>query len=157
MKVLPDLNHEIDSTRKLLERVPEASFSYKPHERSMALGMLAQHTSDLFYLIAQIAKADEFDFASAPHSNLTTSSELMSSFETSSAAAKDAVGNISNEELEKTWTLKNGGQVIFQTSKQQGLRSMLNHIIHHRGQLTVYLRLLNVPVPGLYGPSADEQ
>jgi uncharacterized damage-inducible protein DinB len=156
---LGDLAHELAVTRRFLERVPEAHFAWKPHEKSMSLGGLATHLAQLPFWQLNILKHDEFDLMTAPPplSAAADREEVLRRFDENSAALQSALNELDEAALGSTWTLRRGEQVIFQMPRVAALRSMgISHMVHHRGQLSVYLRLLEVPVPGAYGPSADD-
>lgn len=155
-----ELKHEGANTRKILSRIPEEHFNWKPHEKSMTLGKLACHIADLTQWAALITTVAEFDFIKTPLNRCaaTGAKELLENFEHNLEQAVTALQNTSDKILEENWILRRGEFIVVNTTRKIALRSMLmNHIIHHRGQLTVYLRLLNIPVPGMYGPSADEK
>ena len=155
-----ELKHEAANTRKILSRVPEEHFDWKPHEKSMTLGKLACHIAELTQWAALIINVAEFDFIKTPldRCKATNSKELFENFEYNLEQAITALQNTSDDALNEKWTLRKGDIIIVDLPKKVALRSMLmNHIIHHRGQLSVYLRLLNIPVPGMYGASADEK
>lgn len=155
-----ELKHEGANTRKILSRIPEEHFNWKPHEKSMTLGKLACHIADLTQWAALITTVAEFDFIKTPLNRCaaTDAKELLENFEHNLEQAVTALQNTSDKILEENWILRRGEFIVVNTTRKIALRSMLmNHIIHHRGQLTVYLRLLNIPVPGMYGPSADEK
>ena len=155
-----ELKHESGNTRKLLERVPLDSPSWLPHEKSMTIGRLATHIAELPVWVARILSADEFDFAAHTFKSHVASGqqELMQIFDENLNAAVESLQQATDEDFLKIWTLRRGDTIVAQIPKKVAIRNItLNHIVHHRGQLTVYLRLLNVPVPGLYGPSADER
>lgn len=155
-----ELKHEASNTRKILSRIPEEHFDWKPHEKSMTLGKLACHIAELTQWAALIIHLPEFDFAKTPLSRCKAinGKELLENFEDNLEQAIAALQNTSDDVLDENWTLRRGEVVVVSMPKKIALRSMLlNHIIHHRGQLSVYLRLLNIPVPGMYGPSADER
>ncbi|HEX4001260.1 MAG TPA: DinB family protein [Candidatus Acidoferrales bacterium] len=159
---LPEFDHEMSTTRKTLERVPEDKVDWKPHNSSMAMGRLAGHIAEMAGFVGATFQGDSFDFhpAGAPPSVPTvmkSRQQLLEIFDKNVADARAAIAKASDEELHKTWTLLNGGKTFFSMPRIQVLRSMiLNHIIHHRGQLSVYLRMNQVPVPSIYGPSGDE-
>ena len=159
---LPEFDHEMATTRKALERVPEDKTSWKPHDSSMAMGRLAGHIAEMPGFVTATFASESFDFAppGAPPSQptvMTSRKQLLELFDKNVAAARAAITKASDEDLRKTWTLSNGGKTIFSMPRADVLRSMvLNHIIHHRGQLSVYLRANQVPVPSIYGPSGDE-
>ena len=156
--LLPEFDHEMTTTRRVLERVPEDKFEWKPHAKSFSLGALAAHVAALPTWGAETLARSEIDIAGAqPPTAPWSQSELMAAFDRNVAAARSALAGKTDAELLGTWTLKRGGKPIFSMPKTAVLRSfMLSHLIHHRGQLSVYLRLLDVPVPSIYGPSADE-
>ena len=154
-----ELEQEAKTTRRLLERVPEASFGWKPHEKSMTLGQLAGHVAQLPTLIVPALTEEEFDFAVAgwkPFSPQSTA-ELVEQFDANISAAAETLKSQPDESMGQTWKLKSGEHVLFEMPRAMVVRFVgLNHVVHHRGQLSVYLRLLDVPLPSIYGPSADE-
>ena len=156
--LLPEFDHEMTTTRKVLERVPADRFDWKPHVKSFSLGALATHVATLPTWGAEALAQSEFDIAgSQPPAAPPSKAELMATFDKSVATTRSALAGKSDAELMATWTLKREDKAIFSMPKANVLRSfVLNHLIHHRGQLSVYLRLLDVPVPSIYGPSADE-
>jgi uncharacterized damage-inducible protein DinB len=158
--LLPEYDHEMGTTRKLLERVPDPDFPWKPHEKSMTLGRLASHLAEIPHWVGAILDASSFDLAAAgdgPPPPLESRSEVLAAFDRHVAATREAIAARSDAELMAPWTLKRGGHEMFTLPKVAVLRSfLLNHSIHHRGQLSVYLRLRDVPLPSIYGPSADE-
>jgi uncharacterized damage-inducible protein DinB len=156
-----ELDQESAGTRKTLERVPDGKFAFKPHEKSLTLGGLASHVAGIAEWGAMICKTDFLDLAAPEHQNqapeLTTAQELVKAFDKNAAAFRAALAETSDEQLMQPWTLRMGEKVILTLPRVAVLRGMvLNHLIHHRAQLTVYLRMNDVPVPALYGPSADE-
>lgn len=157
---LPEFDNEMANTRKILERVPEASFDWKPHEKSMTLGKLATHVAELPSWLTITVTTEELDLANTEYKSLNASSsqELLNIFDEGVKAAKKTLQQATDEALMQNWKMCNGEQVYFELPKVAVVRSWaFNHLYHHRGQLSVYLRLLNIPVPGMYGPSADEQ
>ena len=156
--LLPEFDHEMTTTRKVLERVPEDKFDWKPHAKSFSLGALAAHVAALPSWGAEALTLTEIDIAgSQPPAAPPSKVELMATFDANVATTRSALAGKTDGELMATWTLKRGGKAIFSMPKANVLRSfVLSHLIHHRGQLSVYLRLLDVPVPSIYGPSADE-
>jgi|ERR1044071_4166112 uncharacterized damage-inducible protein DinB len=157
-QILVELKQEAATTRKMLERVPNESFAWQPHEKSMTLGRLAAHVAGLHGTWLKTALSqDEFDLADSLPLKAETVSDILEAFDQNISAAIELLQNQADERLFTTWRLKRGGQVLFEMPRWAVLRSMvINHIIHHRGQLSVYLRLLNVPLPSVYGPTADE-
>ena len=156
-----EYTHECASTRKLLERVPMDKLSWKPHEKSMTLEQLATHVAEIPEWVPLTLKQPELDFSKGGYQpkSVTTTKELLKIHDDFVAAALKSIQNTTAEILvNETWTMRNGETIYFTMPKIAVLRSFtFNHIYHHRGQLTVYLRLLDVPVPGMYGPTADEQ
>lgn len=161
--LLPEFDFEMEKARKTLERVPEDKLGWKPHEKSGTMGWLAGHLAELPRWATVTLNQDTFDIAppGAPHypPPLPASrQEILDIFDKNVAAARAAIASVSDEQLKQKWTLLRGGQEIFSMPRAAVLRSfVLNHLIHHRAQLGVYLRLNDVPVPAVYGPSADEQ
>ena len=158
--VLGDLDHEIATTRRVLERVPEERYGWRPHDKSWTLGELCAHLQNLVFWHRLILEEDGFDLAASPPPRTVPESneELLRLFDEQKKALDAAVGRIDENALGQTWTLRRGDQVIFERPRAAVLRGMgISHMVHHRGQLGVYLRLLDVPVPATYGPSADEQ
>jgi uncharacterized damage-inducible protein DinB len=157
--MLVDFDAEIASTRRLLERIPENDPAWKPHEKSMPIGRLALHVARLPDFWHRIITTPELDLSKTKFPDLVFQSRqhLLSELERSSREAKQATEAASEEDLRKTWKCSWQGKTIVDAPRLMLYRTMfLNHMVHHRGQLTVYLRLLNIPIPGLYGPSADE-
>jgi len=156
--LLPEFDHEMTTTRKLLERIPEEKFEWKPHARSFSLGALASHLATLPTWGGDTLNRSEIDIGTdPPTAALPSKAEVMASFDKNVAATRAALAGRSDAELMATWTLKRGGHTLFSMPKTVVWRSfVVNHLVHHRGQLSVYLRLLDVPVPSIYGPSADE-
>jgi uncharacterized damage-inducible protein DinB len=156
---LAELQHEAASTRKILALVPEDRADWTPHAKSFTLGKLALHTADMHRWIGMTIRETELDFAKGgPPPTFTTTAALVAMLDALVADASAALAGASDASLQEPWTLRAGPQVFFTMPRVQVLRSMVfNHIIHHRAQLSVYLRLLDIPIPGLYGPSADEK
>lgn len=157
--IIAELKHEAATTRKLLERVPEGKSDWKPHEKSMPLGRLAGHVAELPGLVPAILTLDEFDFASGQFKPYvaTSTTELLEKFDKTISTAIDLLKTQEDEQLHKPWKLRSGDHVIINLPRAAVIRTLvLNHIVHHRGQLSVYLRLQDVPLPSIYGPSADE-
>jgi uncharacterized damage-inducible protein DinB len=157
--LLQELEHESANTRKILQRVPEKHFDWKPHEKSYTLGRLASHVADLTKFFSVVVTTKELDFSKRGYqqTNPSTSAELMQIFEDNLAKAKQDLQNATDDVFTQSWKLRSGEHIIFESPKIAALRTIaINHVIHHRGQLTVYLRLLNIPLPGIYGPTADE-
>ncbi len=156
---LAELDNEAKVTRNCLERVPADKFDWKPHEKSMTFGRLAVHCAEMFGWTKETLKQDVLDFSTAEFKPFepTSNEELLAFFDEHIAVAKSILGETSDETFMTEWTMRNGEQVYFTMPKVAVMRSfVMNHIIHHRGQLSVYLRLNDIPVPSIYGPSADE-
>jgi uncharacterized damage-inducible protein DinB len=158
--LLGELKHESTLTKKILQRIPLDKKDWKPHEKSMAIGRLATHVAEIPHWVSRIVTMDEFDFMVQGFSSHTASSqeELMTIFNEKLNKAIADLQTMDDESFNKIWTVRRGEQVMFTTPKKIAIRGWaMNHLIHHRGQLSVYLRLLDIPVPGMYGPSADER
>lgn len=153
-----ELEQEAQITRKMLQRVPDDKFDWKPHEKSMTMMQLTTHIAELPSWVAMALATSELDFATMPYEPTTVGStaELLQLFEKSLEEGKTALGNATEEALWPEWTLRNGEQIYSVMTKYEVIRHSLAQTIHHRAQLGVYLRLLNIPIPGSYGPSADE-
>jgi len=156
--ILAELEMESNTTRRVLERVPEGKFGWKPHDKSMTLGYLATHVATIPGSFAELATQDGFDAANfTPLAVPNTTAELIAVFDKSLADAKQCLSSLDDAKLMAPWTFSKGGKVLMTFPRIGLIRNILcNHLYHHRGQLSVYLRLLDVPVPSIYGPSADE-
>lgn len=157
--IIAELLQEAASTNKMLERVPAEHIEWQPHARSMSLKSLTTHIAELPSWITLTINAHELDFGAMEYKPdyAMNSTELLEKHNKAVAEAQEALNNATDEVLAQPWTLRNGDHVIFTLPKAAVIRSMvMNHMIHHRGQLSVYLRLLDVPIPGMYGPSKDE-
>ena len=152
-----EIKAEQSATRKCLERIPVSLFEYKPHEKSMALGYLALLVAEIPNWIAYIMNQGEIDFATFKHFQPKSTEELVNHFDENMKAALKSLNGVANDAFNGTFALKNQGQLLFQSSKKDNVSSSINHWVHHRGQLTVYMRLNDIPVPSIYGPSADER
>jgi uncharacterized damage-inducible protein DinB len=156
--LLPEFDHEMTTTRKLLERVPEDKLEWKPHARSMSLGALATHVATIPSWGEVTLTQPEIDLGGTGIAETARSrAELLGTFDKNVKATRAALTARSDGEFMEPWTLKSGGHTIFTMPKATVWRSfVMNHIIHHRAQLSVYLRMHDVPLPAMYGPSADE-
>jgi uncharacterized damage-inducible protein DinB len=155
--IVMELEQEACTTRRVLERVPEDKLSWRPHPKSFSLGQLAQHIAGGQKHIAKIACEEVHEIAIVNPTEATSRQELLQTFDESTAGAKETLQKIDDKAILSTWTGKRNGTTILSIPRVAFIRSILmNHIIHHRGQLSVYLRLLDVPLPSIYGPSADE-
>lgn len=156
---IAELEHEAATTRKCLERIPADKFDWKPHEKSMTFGALASHIAEMFSWTPATLDHPELDFAKMDYKPFEprSSEELVEFLDKNVAEAVTTLRNAPDERFMETWTLKNGEQTYFTLPKVAVMRSfVMNHIVHHRGQLSVYLRLNDIAVPSIYGPSADE-
>jgi uncharacterized damage-inducible protein DinB len=158
--LLPEFDQEMASTRRVLERVPDDKLAWKPHEKSFSMGHLASHIANMIMWTVDTMTKTTFDVMTVTPEEMnkaaTSRDELLSWFDTNAAAARKAL-DTSDADYSVPWSLTRGSDVMFTMPRYTCIRSfVLNHVIHHRAQLTVYLRLNNIPVPGLYGPSADE-
>jgi uncharacterized damage-inducible protein DinB len=156
--LLAEFDHELGTTRKLLERLPDGKLSWKPHARSMSLGSLATHLANLPYWGTTILNEAFFDVANGPPGlqEKTSRAEILAAFDDNTRKTRAALDK-SDGELMAPWSLKRGEHEMFSMPRAAAFRTfVLYHIVHHRGQLSVYLRLNDVPVPAIYGPSADE-
>ena len=159
---LSEFDQEMATARKTLERIPDDKLSWKPHEKSMPLNRLAGHIAELAGWAAPVIEQDSLDFRPPGQPPLqpmiaTSRKQVLEVFDKNREQSRQSIGKVSDEQLMKNWSLMSGGQTLFTMPRVAVLRSFcLNHIIHHRAQLGVYLRLNDIPVPSVYGPSADE-
>ncbi len=156
--LLPEFDREMTTTRKLLERVPDDRFDWKPHPKSMSLGQLAQHVATIPSWGAVTITQPGIDLGGGnPLPTMTSRADLLAAFDKNVAETRTALGGRSDAEFMAAWTLKSSGHTVFTMPKAAVWRGfVMNHLIHHRAQLSVYLRMNDVPVPSMYGPSADE-
>jgi uncharacterized damage-inducible protein DinB len=154
---LNELNSEYRATRACLEKIPETLFDYKPHPKSMSMGYLALLVAEIPLWIKHMVTDGEIDFVTFKHFTPTSNSELVSHFEQNIEAARNALQETNDEKLQDSFSLKSNGQLIYTSPKIVDIGVTLNHWVHHRGQLTVYMRLNDIPVPSIYGPSADDR
>lgn len=152
-----ELEAEVPSTQKCLERIPVELFSWKPHEKSMEMGYLTLLVAEIPLWIAHIARDPEIDFATFKHIEAKTTQEVLDHFQDNLARAKEALAAMDEGSMDKIFELKANGQTIYTSNKKDEISSALNHWVHHRGQLTVYMRLNDIAVPSIYGPSADDK
>jgi uncharacterized damage-inducible protein DinB len=155
---LKEMEEAAVTTRKMLERIPNDKFDWQPHPKSMTVKRLATHIAELPSWVPMALTTDELDFAANPYQqeNVNTTDELLAYFERSLQDGRSHLTEKYEEVLDKDWTLRNGKQVYSVEPKADVIRMSLNQIVHHRAQLGVYLRLMDIPIPGSYGPSADE-
>ena len=157
LEYLKEIEAETSATRKCLERIPETLFDWKPHEKSMTLGYLSLLVAEIPYWITNMIEKSEIDFATFVHFKPKNTSELVNHFDENIRGVKNALQHVSNKEILEPFFLKNNGQTVFSSPKKESISSSINHMVHHRGQLTVYMRLNDIAVPSIYGPSADDK
>ncbi len=155
--LLKELDTETAASRKCLERIPDPKSDWKPHDKSIPMGYLALLVAEIPGWISAIIEQGEIDFATWKHFQPNTTAELVSHFDHNMKSAKTALQSSSDEVLAKMFHFKNNGQVLASSSREDIVAQSINHLVHHRGQLTVYMRLNNIPVPSIYGPSGDER
>jgi uncharacterized damage-inducible protein DinB len=154
---LMELEQEAPVTRRHLERVPEGKLSWRPHPKSSSVGQIALHLAQLPGAVSTAAAQEVFELPTFQQEEPENLAEILGTFERSLSTAREVLGHMDDRTLMGTWTVQDKGQVVMSLPRAAMLRSLLlNHYYHHRGQLSVYLRLLNVPVPSTYGPTADE-
>jgi uncharacterized damage-inducible protein DinB len=155
--ILMELDQEAKTTQRVLDRVPEGKLTWKPHAKSYSLGQLALHIARVQGPLAEMASQDTFEIGSMVQAEPANKKEIMDVFTQSTAKAKQILAKMDDARLLATWTLTKNGKVLMAIPRVGFIRAiLLNHVYHHRGQLSVYLRLLDVPIPSIYGPSADE-
>jgi uncharacterized damage-inducible protein DinB len=157
--LLPEFDEEMRNTRKMLEAVPTEKFGWKPHDRSMTLGRLASHVGEMPGWVTVTIGQDKLELTPGQKPYLAESQEqLLADFDKQVSTAREAIAGATDERLAQPWSLVYGGHTMFSNPRSVVLRTMvMSHMIHHRGQLSVYLRLLDVAIPGMYGPSADSR
>jgi uncharacterized damage-inducible protein DinB len=155
--ILMEFDQEAQTTKRVLERIPEDKLSWKPHTKSFSLGQLALHIAAVPANVTALAAMDTVEAPTFAQAEAGSCHEILETFSKSIESTKDGVGKMDDARLTSMWTLTKNGQVLLSVPRIGFLRSvLLNHVYHHRGQLSVYLRMLDVPVPSIYGPSADE-
>ena len=152
-----ELEAESASTTKCLERIPFELFGYKPHPRSMELGYLVTLISEIPYWITYIITKGDIDFATFEHYQPKNTQDVVDRFHRNVAEAKEALLSVTDGELDKEFSLKSKGELLMKSTKREQVEQSINHMVHHRGQLTVYMRLNEIAVPSIYGPSADDK
>lgn len=157
MTLLQEIEAEVPATRKCLERVPHCLFDWKPHEISMTMGYLTQLVGEIPNWITAMIEDAEIDLATYEHMQPADTEDLVKHFDLYMERLRQALSKVKDEEFERPFQLKSNGQVLRETSKQVSIVETINHLVHHRGQLTVYMRLNDIPVPSIYGPSADDR
>lgn len=154
---IQELTDEAQKTRRTLERIPEAELTWAPHPKSLTIGQLGWHLAVLPRGVADLLSEPESDAPNVPRPQPASVAEILAAFDENIPYAAKKIGEWGDERLQQIWTLKFQGRTVFQIPRLAAVRAiLLNHTYHHRGQLTVYLRLLDVPVPSIFGPSADE-
>ena len=148
---------EINSTRKCVERIPEKLYDWKPHEKSMNFGYLTLLVAEIPKWITAMIKVGEIDFQTFKHAQPKTTAEMVSHFDDNVNSLKNAFKEVKDDDLTKPFVLKNGEHILISSPLNENISSTLNHWVHHRGQMTVYMRLNNILVPSIYGPSADDK
>lgn len=154
---LEEFDQEMKATRRLIERVPSEKGEWKPHEKSFALGHLAQLVAWMPGWIGQTLREPFIDLAAGEGYSFETTETLLRMLDENVASSREALRTITGSELDEDWSLRHGEHVVFTDLRRNVVRQHMSHLVHHRGQLTVYLRLLDVPIPSIYGPTADEK
>jgi uncharacterized damage-inducible protein DinB len=154
--LLPEFDQEMATTRRLLERVPSEKGQWKPHPKSFALGHLAQLLTWMPGWITSTLQETSLDLGAAPGYSFEPTETLLAAFDENVRGARAAIENAADDDYDASWSLKNGDTVLMTLPRRVLVRQHISHLSHHRGQLTVYLRLLDVPIPSIYGPTADE-
>jgi uncharacterized damage-inducible protein DinB len=155
--LLPEFDQEMATTRRLLERVPSDKGSWKPHVKSFPLGHLAQLVSRMPGWLTNVLHETRLDLASGSGYSLETTETLLAEFDRNVREAREAIASSKDADYAVTWSLTHGDRVLFSGPRGAVVRQTISHLVHHRGQLTVYLRLVDVPIPSIYGPTADER
>jgi uncharacterized damage-inducible protein DinB len=154
--ILPEFEQEMTTTRRMLERVPSEKAEWKPHTKSFALGHLAQLVAWMPGWVTTTLESTELDLAGGGGYSFEKTDTLLALFDKNVRQAREALSSTTDADMQVPWSLKKGGRVLFTLPRGVVVRQHINHLIHHRGQLSVYLRLIDVPVPSIYGPTADE-
>ena len=158
--LIAEIEQESKNTKKMIERVPEDKFDWQPHVKSMTVKALASHIATLSGMAGFVVKSDYLDFKEGKlkRPEINSKADLIKAVEESTRETIDALKSANDEDLNKSWVMRMGDYVILNAPKSAAIRTMcLNHLYHHRAQLGVYLRLLDIPIPGMYGPSADDR
>ncbi len=155
--MVPEFDQEMTTTRRLLERVPSEKAEWKPHPKSFALGHLAQLVARMPGWITMTIARPDLDLAGGGGYSFQPTGELLAQFDTHVGEARTALSGVRDEAFAEPWSLRMGDRVLSTLPRGVVVRTHINHLVHHRGQLTVYLRLLDVPIPSIYGPTADER
>jgi uncharacterized damage-inducible protein DinB len=155
--VTEDLDSELTRTRRMLEAVPDEHWGWKPHDRSMSLGRIANHIIEAMGLVEAVARRDSFDLTEERGAESPDREALLRRFDAQADALRAGVAARNAKGWDGAWQLTRGGAVMWTMPRAVAFRVLISHVVHHRGQLSLFLRLLDVPVPGMYGPSADER
>ncbi len=156
-KFIAEINEEAEPTRRMLERIPPEKFDWKPHEKSMTLQQLSTLVAQMFYWFGMMAEKDVLDFADGwEQPQVTSAADLVKLLDDSVAASVKVLSDTDDAEYDRIWTMRHGERVFMEIAKGDVIRQSFRHLAHHRGQLSVYMRLLEIPVPSIYGPTADE-
>jgi uncharacterized damage-inducible protein DinB len=155
--LLPEFDQEMATTRRVLERVPSDKKTWKPHQKSFAMGHLAQLVAWMPGWVTNALRETELNLAAAGGYSYESTDTLLTMFDKNVAEARAAIVASKDKDYSVNWSLKHGDRVLLTQPRRDVVRMTINHLIHHRGQLTVYLRLVDVPVPSVYGPTADER
>jgi uncharacterized damage-inducible protein DinB len=156
-RLLPELDQEMATTRRLLERVPSDKGQWKPHPKSFSLGHLTQLVATMPGWLTRMVRDPEIDLGKGAGYSYESTASLLDKFDKHVHEAREAIASAKDSTFDEPWSLKMNGQVLFTQPRGDAVRGTINHLIHHRGQLTVYLRLVDVPIPSIYGPTADEK
>lgn len=154
---MAELDAELAVTRRCVERMPSDKGQFKPHPRSAAMGHLTQLIGKMVGVLANIPKGIDLDLAGGPGYSFEQTATLLAEFDRNAKALRASLGGMKPDTWSKTWSVRAGDQILSTASRKDAMRNTINHLVHHRGQLTVYLRLNEVPIPQLYGPTADER
>lgn len=154
---LNEIEAEAPATRKCLERIPGAKFDFKPHPTSMNMGYLALLVAEIPKWIAHMLTTHEIDFATYKQATVTSTEELVRLFDENMAMVRKAFKGAGEKDLEEDFVLRNGDKILFSAKNMEYIGPTINHWVHHRGQLTVYMRIAEIPIPSIYGPSGDER
>ena len=156
-KLLPEFDLEMKTTRRLIERVPSDKGEWKPHPKSFSLGHLTQLVATMPGWLTRMIRDPEIDLGKGAGYSYESTETLLAKFDKHVSEAREAIASAKDSTFDEPWSLKMHGQVLFTQPRGEAVRQTINHLIHHRGQLSVYLRLVDVPIPSIYGPTADEK
>lgn len=155
-ELLPEFDDEMQVTRRVLERVPDGNPDWKPHPKSFSIAHLTQLVARMPGWLTNAVRETKLDLSSGANYSNESTATLLGEFDRNVAEARAAIAGASDSDFDVDWSLTMGDQVLFSASRRRIVRQTINHLVHHRGQLTVYLRLNDVPIPSIYGPTADE-